>query len=165
MNERREETTRLPALGPHGEGWVVLQSIVIASVVACAVFGPRWPHTVEPELRISGNVLEAAGLALVITARIALGASFTPLPRPRRRATLRRHNVYARARHPLYGGLLVAGVGLALHRSPLVFLPTALLAGVFFLKSMREEAWLSARYPDYPDYRRATRRRFVPWLV
>jgi protein-S-isoprenylcysteine O-methyltransferase Ste14 len=143
----------------------VLQSVVIAGAIACAVVGPRWPHGVEPELRIAGYVLEVAGVALVITARIALGAAFTPLPRPRRRATLRRRNVYARARHPLYGGLLVAGVGLALHRSPLVFLPTALLAVVFFLKSVREEAWLSDRYPDYPDYRRATRRRFVPWLV
>jgi protein-S-isoprenylcysteine O-methyltransferase Ste14 len=159
------ETTRLPALGPHGEGWVVLQSVVIAGAVTCAVLGPRWPHAVEPELRISGHVFEAAGLALFIAARIALGASFTPLPRPRRRATLRRHNVYAHARHPIYGGLLVGGVGLALDRSPLVLVPTALLAVVFLLKSMREEAWLSARYPEYPDYRRATRRRFVPWLV
>jgi protein-S-isoprenylcysteine O-methyltransferase Ste14 len=156
---------RVPTLGPHGEGWVVLQSIVIAGAIACAVVGPRWPHGVEPELRIAGYVLEATGLALVISARIALGASFTPFPRPRRGATLRRHNVYAHARHPIYGGLLVVGVGLALHRSPLVFVPTALLGVVFMLKSMREEAWLNSQYPDYPDYRRATPHRFVPWLI
>ncbi|HEY4347956.1 MAG TPA: hypothetical protein VGM80_10230, partial [Gaiellaceae bacterium] len=56
--------------------------------------------------------------------------------------------------------LLLAGVGLALHRSPLVFAPLALLAVVFWLKSIREEAWLTERYPDYPAYRRATPNRF-----
>jgi protein-S-isoprenylcysteine O-methyltransferase Ste14 len=46
-----------------------------------------------------------------------------------------------------------------------VFAPTAALGAVFLLKSMREEAWLAARYPDYAGYRRATPRRFVPWIV
>jgi protein-S-isoprenylcysteine O-methyltransferase Ste14 len=143
----------------------VLQSVVIGAAIACAVLGPRWPSAVEPALRICGYVIEAAGLGLAIAARFALGASFTVLPRPRKRGTLRRHGVYAHARHPIYGGLLLIGLGVALHRSPLVFLPTAVLAVVFFLKSMREEAWLTVRYPDYQDYSQATRRRFVPWLI
>jgi protein-S-isoprenylcysteine O-methyltransferase Ste14 len=138
---------------------------VLGGVVACAALGPHWPAALEPALRICGYVIEAAGLALAIAARFALGRSFTVLPRPRRRGTLRRHGVYAHARHPIYGGLLLAGIGLALDRSGLVLLPTAVLAVVFLLKSMREEAWLTVRYPDYRDYRRATRRRFVPWLV
>jgi len=134
-------------------------------MIACAVFGPRWPHAVAPTLRIAGYVVEAAGLTLAIAARLALGASFTILPRPRERSTLRRHGVYAHARHPIYGGLVLIGIGLALHRSALVLLPTCVLAVVFLLKSIREQAWLTSRYPDYHDYRRATRRRFVPWLV
>jgi protein-S-isoprenylcysteine O-methyltransferase Ste14 len=154
-----------PTLGPRGEGWVALQTVVLAAGAACAALGPHWPAAVEPELRICGHVLEAVGLALVIAARFVLGASFTVLPRPRERSTLRRRGVYAHARHPIYGGLLLAGIGLALDRSALVFVPTAALAVVFLLKSIREEAWLTARYPDYGDYRRATRRRFVPWLV
>jgi protein-S-isoprenylcysteine O-methyltransferase Ste14 len=110
-------------------------------------------------------VLEAAGLALAVAARVELGRSFTVLPRPRERATLRRHGVYAHARHPIYGGLLLLLVGVALHRSALVFLPTAVLAGVFIFKSVREEAWLAERFPEYAEYRRSTPRRFVPWLV
>jgi len=165
LSESGVEDSRVPALGPRGEGWVALQTVALGGAIACAVVGPRWPHAVEPELRISGYVIEAAGLALTIAARFALGASFTLLPRPRQHATLRRHGVYALARHPIYGGLLLIAIGLALHRSGLVFLPTALLVVVFLLKSMREEAWLSVRYPDYHDYRQATRHRFVPWLV
>jgi len=46
-----------------------------------------------------------------------------------------------------------------------VLVPTVLLAGVFELKSRREELWLAERYPEYPDYRAATPRRFVPWVI
>ena len=144
---------------------MVVQSVVFLAAAVSAALGPRWPHGGEPWLRVSGYILAALGAAMMLTARITLGRSFTPLPRPRDRSTLRTGGIYAHARHPVYGGLIVGGVGLSLARSPLVFLPTALLAVVFWLKSMREEAWLAERYPDYAAYRRATPRRFVPWLV
>jgi protein-S-isoprenylcysteine O-methyltransferase Ste14 len=154
-----------PALGRRGEGWVVLQSIVFVAAVPCAVVGPGWPLGGEPWVRIAGFVLEATGAGMFIMSRITLGPSFTPLPRPRDRSTLRSTGIYARARHPVYGGLLIGGIGLSLHRSPLVLAPTAVLAFVFWLKSIREEAWLAERYPDYPAYRRATPRRFIPWII
>jgi protein-S-isoprenylcysteine O-methyltransferase Ste14 len=157
-------TIEPPALGRRGEGWVVLQSIVILAGAVCAAVGPHWPHAAAAWLRIAGFVLEAAGVGMFVAGRIALGRSFTPFPRPRPRATLHRTGIYARARHPVYGGLLVAGLGLSLHRSPLVLAPTAMLAVVFWLKSIREEAWLAERYSDYPAYRQATPRRFIPWV-
>jgi len=143
-----------PALGRRGEGWVVLQSIVIVAAVACAVIGPSWP-----------NDSESTGAGILIVSRVTLGRSFTPLPRPRDRSTLRTTGIYAGARHPIYGGLLVLLLGLSLHRSPLVLAPTALLAGIFWLKSIREEAWLAERYPEYAAYRRATPRHFIPWII
>ena len=157
--------SRVPALGSRGEGWVALQTAAIAAVAAAAAVGPRWPRAFEPTVRITGYVVVAAGVTLAIAARFTLGRSFTVLPRPRKRATLRRQGVYAHARHPIYGGLLLMGIGLALLSSALVFLPTGVLAVIFLLKSMREEAWLAERYSDYGDYRQRTRRRFVPWLV
>jgi protein-S-isoprenylcysteine O-methyltransferase Ste14 len=153
-----------PALGRHGEGWVALQSVVIAAGAVCAAVGPRWPHG-EPWLRIAGFALEAIGVAMFVVGRIALGDAFTPFPRPRERGRLHTTGIYARARHPVYGGVLVAGVGLSLQRSLLVLLPTAVLAVIFWLKSIREESWLAERYPEYRAYRQATPRRFIPWLV
>jgi protein-S-isoprenylcysteine O-methyltransferase Ste14 len=154
-----------PALGRRGEGWVVVQSIVILGAAVCAGLGPRWPDGGEPWLRVIGLVLEAAGVGMFLASRITLGRSFTPLPRPRECSTLRSTGIYARARHPVYGGVLIAGVGLSLHRSPLVLVPTAVLAVIFWLKSIREEVWLCERYPGYPAYRQATPHRFIPWIV
>jgi protein-S-isoprenylcysteine O-methyltransferase Ste14 len=131
----------------------------------CAAFGPPWPQGAEPYARIAGFVLEATAVVLFIVCRVTLGQSFTPLPRPREHSTLRTSGIYSRARHPVYGAVLIGGIGLSLHRSPLVFAPTAVLAAVFYLKAIREEAWLTERYPDYADYRRATPRRFVPRVI
>ena len=154
-----------PPLGRRGEGWVLLQSIVIVAAVVCAIEGPRWPRGIEPGPRIAGIALELVAVVLLVVSRIALAGSFTVLPRPREGGTLRNTGIYARARHPIYGALIVGGIGLALHRSPLVFAPTAVLAVVFWLKSLREEAWLVVRYPEYAEYRRATPRRFVPRVL
>ena len=164
-NEAYHRSVNPPALGRRGEGWVVLQSIVIVAAVACAVIGPSWPNDSESWLRVIGFVLEAAGAGILIVSRMTLGRSFTPMPRPRDRSTLRTTGIYASARHPIYGGLLVLLLGLSFHRSPLVLAPTALLAGIFWLKSIREEAWLAERYSEYDAYRRATPRRFIPWIV
>jgi protein-S-isoprenylcysteine O-methyltransferase Ste14 len=87
------------------------------------------------------------------------------MPRPRDRSTLRTTGIYARARHPFYGGLLILLLGLSLHRSPLVLAPTGLLAGILWLKSISDETLLAERYPEYGAYRRATPRRFIPWIV
>jgi hypothetical protein len=107
-----------PALGRRGEGWVVLQLIVIVAAVACAVIGPSWPCDSESWLRFIGFVLEAVGAGILIVSRITLGRSFTAMPRPRDRSTLRTTGIYAGARHPFYGGLLILLLGLSFHRSP-----------------------------------------------
>jgi protein-S-isoprenylcysteine O-methyltransferase Ste14 len=94
-----------------------------------------------------------------------LGSSFTPVPLPRKHAGLRRDGIYKRVRHPIYGGLIVFMLGWSLCHSPVALAPTALLAAVFELKSRREELWLTERYPEYADYRAATPRRFIPWVI
>jgi len=152
-----------PALGRRGGGWVVLQSLVLVAVAASAVLGPRWPGAGAGPLRIAGHVLEAAGVVVLVAASAAIGPALTPFPRPREGGELRSRGVYAHARHPIYGALLVGCAGIALDFSPVVFAPTVLLAIVFWLKSLREEAWLLELYPGYDAYRRATPHRFVPW--
>ena len=155
----------MPTLGPRGEGWVILQSLVFGAIVACGLLGADWPHRVQSPLRAVGAALELCGLVVGVLGIRALGSSFTPLPRPREAAGLRRTGIYGKVRHPIYGAVLVFALGWSLQRSPIALAPTALLTAVFELKSRREELWLAERYPEYSDYRAATRRRFIPWLI
>ena len=94
---------------------------------------------------------------------LAWGRSLTPVPHPRDGAQLVVSGVYAHARHPIYGGLLLTGFGWALvSASPLALALSLVLAGFFWLKSGREEAWLRQRYAGYADYAVGTK-RFVPY--
>lgn len=112
-------------------------------------------------MRVAGCFLLALGLIyLGLTAR-HLGAALTPLPHPNR-SGLRAGGLYAHARHPMYGGVLMLAVGWSLALAPWGLLPTVALAGVLDLKSRREEVWLAETYPGYADYRERVRRRFWP---
>jgi protein-S-isoprenylcysteine O-methyltransferase Ste14 len=155
----------VPALGPRGEGWVVLQSLLFGALVVCVLLGPDWPRRAESLLRGLGIGLAVCGAVLFALGVRRLGSSFTPFPRPREDGGLRRTGIYRRVRHPVYGGIIVLALGLSLWHSPLALVPTALLAGLFELKSRREELWLAERYPEYPNYRAATPRRFIPWVL
>ena len=83
-----------------------------------------------------------------------LREAFTPLPRPRDGAELVETGVYAHVRHPMYGGIDRGRprVG-APAASPVTIALALVLAGLFYLKSRREEAWLVERFPDYVAYR------------
>jgi len=106
----------------------------------------------------------AGGILLVVRGGLDLGRALTPVPRPRDDASLVSTGVYALARHPIYGGLILGSLGWSLLQASAMALGlSALLAVVLWLKSEREEAWLSERYPDYATYRRGTK-RFIPWI-
>jgi protein-S-isoprenylcysteine O-methyltransferase Ste14 len=141
-----------------------LQSLLFGALVACGLFAPSWPSGAETPLRAVGIAAGVCGAVLFALGVRGLGTAFTPFPLPREHAGLRREGIYRRVRHPVYGGIIVFALGFSLWRSPLALVPTALLAGLFELKSRREELWLAERYPEYPDYRAATPRRFVPWV-
>lgn len=155
----------MPTLGPRGEGWVLLQSVVFGAIVACGLLGADWPHRVRSLLQGVGAAAEVCGIVLGVLGVRALGSSFTPFPRPREGSGLRRKGIYGKVRHPIYGAVLVFVLGWSLQRSPLALVPAALLAVVFELKSRREESWLTERYSEYADYRAVTRHRFIPWLI
>jgi protein-S-isoprenylcysteine O-methyltransferase Ste14 len=157
--------TRLPALGPRGEGWVLLQFLFLALVAwAGTSAGDAWDGPAAWLAAVTGVALLVAAVALIARGFRGLGRNLTAAPRPRDGAQLVDTGIYARVRHPIYGGLVLGALGWSLAQASLLALPfVAALAIVLDLKSRREEAWLQERFPGYGAYRARTR-RMIPWL-
>jgi protein-S-isoprenylcysteine O-methyltransferase Ste14 len=156
--------SRLPSLGPRGEGWVAIQGILLAAIAVAGLLGPTWDGALRVATSIGGALLLAAGWLLAVRGIRDLHGALTPLPYPREDADLVETGVYALVRHPIYGGLVLAAAGWALVcASPAALAGAVLLLGFFELKSRREEAWLERRFAGYAAYRARTR-RLIPWI-
>lgn len=157
--------TAPPALGRRGGGWVVAQVALMLAVALSALVGLGWPGPLETAAYAVGALILALGLALAGAGAVGLGPALTPFPAPRQGQALKTGGVYARARHPIYGGGILVALGWsAIFASPVGLALTLALALVLELKSRREEAWLEERHAGYRDYRRRTPHRFIPYL-
>jgi protein-S-isoprenylcysteine O-methyltransferase Ste14 len=156
--------SRLPSLGPRGEGWVALQGVLLVAIACCSFLPPDWSGTARVVTGVVGAILVGAGALLAVAGMRDLRSNLTPLPHPRDGATLIRSGSYSLVRHPIYGGIVIAAAGWGLVIASVAALALSALLLVFFdLKSRREEAWLTERFPDYPAYRRETR-RLLPFI-
>lgn len=157
--------TRLPSLGARGEGWVAIQAVLLVAVAAAGAWsGPAWSGPPRVVGILAGIAALGAGAILAVRGSLDLRGALTPLPRPRDDAMLVETGVYGLARHPIYGGLILAALGWSWVQASLPALVAAVtLAGFFVLKSSREEAWLLERFAGYAAYRTRTR-RFIPWV-
>lgn len=157
--------TRLPALGPRGEGWVLVQGVLLVLVFAAGwSLGPDWSGPLRVAGVVVGMALIIGGGVLAIGGALRLGGALTPLPRPRDGAQLVESGAYALVRHPIYGGLILTAFGWALVQASIVAVGFAVvLAAFLWVKSAREEAWLEQRFPSYATYRARTP-RFIPLL-
>ena len=156
--------SRLPSLGPHGEGWVALQGALLALEALCGWRGPRWPRRARALRLLLAATLLLSGTALFAGGSRRLGRQLTPFPKPMAAGELRRDGAYGLVRHPIYGGVFLVASAWALVASPLALLPAALVVPFFDLKRRREEAWLVAQHDGYEDYRREVRHRFIPFV-
>jgi protein-S-isoprenylcysteine O-methyltransferase Ste14 len=142
----------------------VLQFAVLAVILGLGLLAPGWPDGARWWLKGAGAVLLFAGALVIARAGRALGAGFTPFPRPAEGGELAEDGPYAVVRHPVYSGGLLIAAGLALALSPWALLATAALAVVWALKASVEERFLRERYPGYAAYCERTRYRLVPYL-
>lgn len=137
--------------------------VVTIFLVRLGAFRGRGIDT-EPWRAGVGLVLFALGLAFAIWARVSLGRNWgTPMTQ-KDEPELVSSGAYRLVRHPIYSGILVAGLGTALALSWL-WLTAVGLAAVYFLYSATvEERYLTERFPeDYPAYKRSTK-MLVPYI-
>jgi protein-S-isoprenylcysteine O-methyltransferase Ste14 len=111
-----------------------------------------------------GLVLFALGLGFAIWARLHIGRNWgTPMTQ-KEDPELVTSGPYHLVRHPIYSGILTAGIGTAIALSWL-WLIAVVLAGLYFVYSATaEERFLAEQFPDiYPEYKRTTK-MLLPFL-
>ncbi|MEO8208513.1 MAG: isoprenylcysteine carboxylmethyltransferase family protein [Chloroflexota bacterium] len=159
--------SKVPALGPRGEGWVVLQLILFVVIGAAGIGLPgSSPGGDGMPLALAGLLLLALSALLGVAGLAGLqgGNALTAVPHPREGARLIETGAYRLVRHPVYGALILGAIGWSFVRaSAAALLASLALAIVLDLKRRREEAWLADRYPGYPAYASRTR-RLIPWI-
>jgi protein-S-isoprenylcysteine O-methyltransferase Ste14 len=121
--------------------------------------------TLDPWRGALGLVLFALGLGFAIWARLHIGRNWgTPMSQ-KDEPELVTSGPYHLVRHPIYSGILLAGIGTAVALSWLWLIPFG-LAGIYFIYSaLVEERYMTEQFPDtYPTYRRSTK-MLVPLIL
>lgn len=114
--------------------------------------------------QVLGCVLMIAGLGVALVSYRALGRNFRVYAAPRRSGTLVTSEIYAWIRHPMYIGVVLLFMGYILLWGSLISVPLWLAFSILYvIKTVKEEAILSDRFPEYEDYRRRTW-KFIPYV-
>jgi protein-S-isoprenylcysteine O-methyltransferase Ste14 len=122
-------------------------------------------HNTDPWRTGVGLGLFALGLGFAIWARIHIGRNWGSPMSQKNEPELVTSGPYRLVRHPIYSGILVAGIGTAVALGWLL-LTAVILAGIYFLYSASvEERYLAEHFPDdYPEYKRSTK-MLLPFIL
>ena len=143
-----------------------IRVVIVAVAILLVRLGAFRGHRVntDPWLAGIGLVLFALGLGFAIWARVHIGRNWgTPMTQ-KEEPELVTSGPYCLVRHPIYSGILVAGIGTAVALS-WVWLAAVVLGGIYFVYSATvEERYLNEQFPDdYPHYKRSTK-MLVPFV-
>lgn len=142
---------------------VALFVVVVALVRLGAFDDRRIQH--DPILATLGLLLIAVGLWLAVRARRHLGREWGPPMTRRVRPTLVTTGPYRTVRHPIYSGILLAGIGSAVALNWKWLTAVAILGVYFLLSALVEERELAKALPDtYPDYQRSSK-MLIPYVL
>jgi protein-S-isoprenylcysteine O-methyltransferase Ste14 len=138
---------------------VGIRAVIAVVVILLIRLGAFRNHSVttDPWRAGLGLLLLTVGLGCAIWARMTIGRNWgTPMTQ-KDEPELVTSGPYHLVRHPIYSGILLAGVGSAVALSWL-WLTVVALAAIYFLYSANvEERYLTERFPDhYPAYKQST---------
>jgi protein-S-isoprenylcysteine O-methyltransferase Ste14 len=145
---------------------LLLSAVLAGEAVAWAI----WPESLPPLIvapppTFLGAVVMALGIAITVRAQLDLGASWRVGIDPNATPGLVANGLYAHSRNPIFAGVLVSVLGLA------ILMPTwisivALIGSILAIRNqvLDEEAYLIRSYGGaYESYARRVG-RFVPWV-
>jgi protein-S-isoprenylcysteine O-methyltransferase Ste14 len=138
--------------------------VVVVVLVRLGAFRGGGVHS-DPWRAGVGLFLFGAGLSFAVWARIHIGSNWgTPMSQ-KNEPELVTSGPYRLVRHPIYTGLLIAGLGTAVGLSWTWVIAVALAGAYFIYSAIVEERNLANHFPDtYPVYKRSTK-MLVPFLL
>ena len=139
-------------------------AVIVIGLIRLGVFRDHSLNT-DPLLAGLGLALFALGLGFAIWARVHIGRNWGIPMTQKDEPELVTSGPYRLVRHPIYTGIVVAGVATAVALS-WIWLFAAGLAGVYFVYSATvEEQYLAEQFPDtYPEYKRSTK-MLLPFIL
>jgi protein-S-isoprenylcysteine O-methyltransferase Ste14 len=140
--------------------------VIVVLVILFARIGVFRHHglNTDPWRAGIGLVLFALGLGFAIWARLHIGRNWgTPMTQ-KENPELVTSGPYHLVRHPIYSGILVAGVGTAIALSWLWLIAVGLVGAYFIYSATVEERFMGEQFPDtYPAYKGSTK-MLVPFI-
>jgi protein-S-isoprenylcysteine O-methyltransferase Ste14 len=143
-----------------------IRAVIVVVVIVLVRVGVFRGHGIDtdPWRAGIGLVLFVSGLTFAVWARIHLGRNWgTPMTQ-KDDPELVTSGPYRLVRHPIYSGILIAGIGTAVGLD-WRWLTAVILASVYcFYSATVEERYMTEQFPDdYPIYRRSTK-MLVPFI-
>ena len=135
-------------------GFYAFLGAQILSAIGLLSFVVLWPGPWNAQL-IIGSVLLLSGLAMVFTARVQLGRSFSVTPQARALVT---RGLYSKIRNPIYafGAVAIAGLLMMLQK-PALWVILLVIVVVQSVRAHKEAQVLEAKFgDDYRAYRSRT---------
>ena len=148
-----------------GIGVVVLVGVVLLRTRSGRAIDPFvLPRTLP--VRVVADVMGVAGLVILLWARTVLGGNWSGAVTLKENHELIQRGPYAYVRHPIYSGLMLLGLGIAVHYATLGgFVLLALVWIGFAMKMRQEELLMTEHFPDrYAAYRTRVK-AIVPFVL
>lgn len=144
-------------------GWmfVAVQITLLGTLIMLA---GRDDFALSEWLSSTVDVVFWVGILIAVVAGLSLGRSLTATPVPTSSGDLQTGGLYRFVRHPIYTGVILIVVALALRSGSFVALAVGVVTLMFFtIKTSWEERRLENRYAGYAEYAARTP-RFIPLL-
>jgi protein-S-isoprenylcysteine O-methyltransferase Ste14 len=150
---------------PWGREVGIRVAIVAVVIVLTRVHAFRGYHANTEAWRYAlGLSLFAAGLGFAVWARVHLAANWGHPMSQKEDPELVTSGPYRFVRHPIYSGIITAGVGTAFALSWSWLIAVGIAATYFSYSATVEERFMSEQFPDaYPAYKRASK-MLVPFV-
>jgi protein-S-isoprenylcysteine O-methyltransferase Ste14 len=159
MEDLLQELVDPQKFGTRGELWFFAQMVLIALIAFP-------PGGIRQIVDVLGGCFLVFGLAFIALGGLNLGQNLTPVPKPRDVHFLVTDGIYSVVRHPMYGGIILCGLGLSLSSGDEARLAlTALTFYVLDQKATVEEEYLEEKYlEEYKEYKKSGVKKLIPWL-